>query len=158
MQENKEKSDLMKRVRKMSNDLRNKMFLGKDPDVVSINFFPEVWEEFFPGQRQMIKGVKLPDSAEAVMIVYHSEEKGVFAGHVHDSADENIFVIKGEVTLQEPTGETVIRRGENHIVKAGVAHSAKFAHDTIFTIVWTGEGSDFLRFKFFDNTTKAAAR
>jgi len=148
-----DRGKLMAEVRRAQNRLRNIAFLRREPEQVAVNEFPERWKEFFPGTKQMIKGVHMPKGSGCICAVYHSQYAGNFKDHVHDFADENIFVITGGISIETPTGTTKLTRGQSFTIEAGVAHGCKFDANTLFLITWLGEGDDFLGFDFLDKST-----
>lgn len=142
----KELEEQVEAMRKRS--LNSIYFTGKS-HIIEISSFPERWEVFFEGKTDMIKGIHLPDNSDAISCVYHAKKGSMFPKHIHRNAEENLFVVKGKMKVSTADGKkVVVSRGHSMKIPESMGHDVLFLEDTTITIVWLGEGSNFLSFDY----------
>jgi mannose-6-phosphate isomerase-like protein (cupin superfamily) len=119
--------------------------------------FPERWEPFFKGKKDLIKGIHHKDGKDAISCLYNTVESGVFHKHFHESADEYLFVVRGKLIIHTPFDHIVLQRGESYTIPAGLGHYAEFEENTEVIITWLGQEEGFLSFNFYNDSIEAPA-
>ena len=61
--------------------------------------------------------------------------------HWHENEDEFVFILEGEATLVESTGETVLRAGEAAAFKAGVSNAHQLVNRSDGDVVYLEIGT-----------------